>query len=95
MKAKIVVTFTQKKEIISERGLKLVSVVLAKFYCLIWMVVTQVFALCVTFHFRQILKRSKNIIHSPTTSSCNKCFVILFLFYPEMKFIDSIIYLYT
>lgn len=53
------------------------------------------FALCVTFHFRQILKRSKNIIHSLTTSSCNKCFVILFLFYPEMKFIDSIIYLYT
>ena len=94
MKAKIVVTFTYKKEVISERGLKQVSVVLAKFYCLTWMVVTQVFALCVTFLFRQILKRSKNIIHSLTTS-CNKCFVILFLFYPEMKFIDSIIYLYT
>ena len=66
MKAKIVVTFSQKKETIFEKGLKWISVVLVKFYCLSCLVVTWVFAFCVTFHFRQIFKRSKNIIHSVT-----------------------------
>ena len=34
MKAKIVVTFSQKKETIFEKDLKWISVVLVKFYCL-------------------------------------------------------------